>query len=145
MSASNTKTFAEYYLEFGFLGCVRRSGFSKEFDPCIDEIVLGTLAVHSAARALLLPTPEKCHYIFNVRDFSRVIQGILLSVPEATEGIDAMRRLWAHEIHRVYGDRLVNRADSQWLFETICAVAESQLQTTPLEIFGRFKESNREV
>lgn len=120
-------------------------GFSKEFDPCIDEIVLGTLKVHTEVRKLLLPIPRKCHYVFNIRDFSRVIQGVLLSVPEATEGIDAMRRLWAHEVHRIYGDRLVDQSDRTWLFETICGAAENQLHTTSLEIFGRFKESNKEV
>lgn len=65
-----------------------------------------------------------------MRDFSRVIQGVLLSVPEATEGIDAMRRLWAHEICRVYGDRLVDAADREWLFKAICLVAENELHTS---------------
>lgn len=120
-------------------------GFSKEFDPCIDEIVLGTLLVHTEARKMLLPTPTKCHYMFNVRDFSRVIQGVLLSVPEATDGIDAMRRLWAHEVHRVYGDRLIDIDDQKWLFETMCSAAKTQLNTTPANLFGRFIAANMEV
>lgn len=121
------------------------SGFSKEFDPCIDEIVLGTLFVHSEARKVLLPTPSKCHYLFNVRDFSRVIQGVLLSVPEATDGIDAMRRLWAHEVHRIYGDRLIDASDRNWLFHAMCLAANHELNTTPAELFGRFIEPNKEV
>lgn len=51
-------------------------------------------------------------------------------MPEATEGIDAMRRLWAHEICRVYGDRLVDTADREWLFNAICLVAQNELHTT---------------
>lgn len=120
-------------------------GFSKEFDPCIDEIVLGTLVVHNEARKVLLPTPSKCHYMFSVRDFARVIQGVLLSVPEATDGIDAMRRLWAHEVHRIYGDRLTDVNDRKWLFDAMCLSAKNELNTTPAELFGRFIEANREV
>lgn len=49
-------------------------GFSKEFDPCIDQIVNATLAIHRLVQNHLLPVPHKSHYIFNLRDFSRVIQ-----------------------------------------------------------------------
>lgn len=89
-------------------------------------------------RSTLLPTPSKFHYVFNLRDFSRVIHGVLLSVPEATEGIDAMRRLWSHEILRVYADRLTNIPDQQWLFEKICHVIRDDLHATPEELFDRF-------
>lgn len=94
---------------------------------------------------MLLPTPAKSHYLFNVRDFSRVIQGVLLSVPEATEGIDAMRRLWAHEVLRVYGDRLIDSEDQKWLFDSICLIAETELHTNANELLERFKSSDKDV
>lgn len=120
-------------------------GFSKEFDPCIDEIVHATLHIYVEARKNLLPIPSKCHYLFNLRDFSRVIQGVLLSVPEVIETIDDMQRLWAHEICRVYGDRLVDLTDREWLFDAICLVIEKEFHTTAKDIFSRFVEPNREV
>lgn len=121
------------------------SGFSKEFDPCIDEIVLGTLSIFNRVQSVLLPTPTKCHYQFNLRDFSRVVQGVLLSVPEAIEGIETMRRLWAHEICRVYGDRLVCDADQKWLFDQICGIVESELHSAPAELFSRFIDANKSL
>lgn len=66
-------------------------------------------------------------------------------MPEATEGIDAMRRLWAHEILRVYGDRLIDSIDRQWLFQSICLVTENELHTNVNDLFARFIETNKKV
>ncbi|XP_076227546.1 dynein axonemal heavy chain 7 isoform X3 [Nomia melanderi] len=110
-------------------------GFSKEFDPCIDEIVLATLDVYKRSVRNLLPTPAKCHYVFNLRDFSRVIQGVLLSVPETMSTLTSMRRLWVHEVLRVFGDRLIDRNDSSWLVDEIRATLESRMNVIMEELF----------
>ncbi|KAF2360955.1 Dynein heavy chain AAA module D4 [Trinorchestia longiramus] len=90
-------------------------GFSKMFDACIEEMVTGSLAVYRAAIANLLPTPSRSHYIFNLRDFFRIVQGLLLSVPETMEEVSCMKTLWVHETMRVFSDRLVDSKDRQWL------------------------------
>jgi len=54
----------------------------------------------------LLPTPAKSHYTFNMRDLSKVFQGLLLASPRALSSRDQLARLWLHESCRVFHDRL---------------------------------------
>ncbi|XP_043287698.1 dynein axonemal heavy chain 7 isoform X2 [Venturia canescens] len=113
-------------------------GFPHAFEACVDPIVLSTLDIYKQTLKHLLPTPAKSHYLFNLRDFSRVIQGVLLSSPEAMPNELSMKRLWVHEILRVYGDRLVDESDSSWLVEQIRATLAERMEEEMDELFGDF-------
>uniref|UniRef100_A0AAR2JAS4 Dynein axonemal heavy chain 3 n=1 Tax=Pygocentrus nattereri TaxID=42514 RepID=A0AAR2JAS4_PYGNA len=76
--------------------------FSKGFDI----LVQATMAVYKDAMEKFLPTPSKSHYIFNLRDFSRVIKG---------DG-EKLMRLWIHEVYRVFYDRLIDSDDRETFF-----------------------------
>jgi dynein heavy chain len=60
-----------------------------------------------------MPTAKKFHYQFNLRDFSRIVQNIMLASPanykKETIGIV---RMWAHECHRTWRDRLITEEDN---------------------------------
>lgn len=60
------------------------------------SIVTSTLNLYTQIRRELLPTPEKSHYLFNLRDVSRVIQGITAIKANALVNPDVLVKLWVH-------------------------------------------------
>ena len=59
----------------------------------------------------LPPTPSKFHYIFNLRDLSRIYNGLCLSTPGRFKKPEQFVRLWYNEVNRVICDRLITAAD----------------------------------
>lgn len=57
------------------------------------------------------PTPAKSHYTYNLRDVSKVFQGLAKSSPKAIKSDDDMTKLWGHECLRVFQDRLISTED----------------------------------
>ncbi|VEN56386.1 unnamed protein product, partial [Callosobruchus maculatus] len=81
--------------------------------------VSGTIEVYKEATLNFLPTPSKSHYTFSLRDFSRVINGLLLTPPQKMDDPDKFIRLWIHETYRVFHDRLIDDADRVKLFDIV--------------------------
>lgn len=50
-----------------------------------DPLVEATIMVYSTITSQLLPTPAKSHYTFNLRDLSKVFQGMLMADPAKIE------------------------------------------------------------
>ncbi|MEJ1273900.1 hypothetical protein NN561_004775 [Cricetulus griseus] len=97
--------------------------FSKGFDVIFlrygKMLVHATLTIYRAAVENFLPTPSKSHYVFNLRDFSRVIQGVLLCPHTNLQDLEKFIRLWIHEVYRVFYDRLIDNEDRQTFFNLV--------------------------
>lgn len=94
------------------------SGFLVKFESDIIKLTKGlvsaTIEIYTKIAEELLPTPTKFHYSFNLRDISKVFQGILMIRPRKCPDAETMVRLWIHECQRVFYDRLVNEDDQNW-------------------------------
>ncbi|XP_021567967.1 dynein heavy chain 3, axonemal [Carlito syrichta] len=97
--------------------------FGKGFDVIFlrygKMLVQATKTIYRAAVENFLPTPSKSHYVFNLRDFSRVIQGILLCPHTHLQDVEKLIRLWIHEVYRVFYDRLIDMEDRQVFFNIV--------------------------
>ncbi|XP_053325574.1 dynein axonemal heavy chain 12 [Spea bombifrons] len=121
---------------------LRNNEFSPDFFTVGNQIVSGTMEVYKKAMENLLPTPAKSHYTFNLRDFSRVIQGCLLIKKEAVESKRVMVRLFVHEVLRVFYDRLVDDDDRSWLFRLIKDVVKDHFKENFDSVFEHLKQGN---
>jgi dynein heavy chain len=100
-------------LIYGTILSSKLVGFSNAVSELAGVITESTLALYAAAAQQLPPTPSKFHYIFNLRDLSRVFEGLCLATPDRCETPSQFVRLWRHECLRVFHDRLLSDADKR--------------------------------
>ncbi|XP_026560379.1 dynein heavy chain 3, axonemal [Pseudonaja textilis] len=91
-------------------------GFEATFLRLGKMLVHATMNIYKMAMENFLPTPSKSHYVFNLRDFSRVIRGVLLCPHTHLQDAEKLIRLWIHEVYRVFYDRLIDANDREVFF-----------------------------
>ncbi|KAI4563747.1 hypothetical protein MJG53_016321 [Ovis ammon polii x Ovis aries] len=124
---------------------LRTRDFPPEYFLVGNQIVSGTMEIYKQSMENLLPTPTKSHYTFNLRDFSRVIQGCLLIERDAVEGKHTMIRLFVHEVLRVFYDRLINDSDRFWLFTLTKNVVKDHFKESFDSIFSHLRKGNAPI
>ena len=80
--------------------------------------IITDVAFSFQVKAKMLPTPTKFHYIFNIRDLSRVFQGVLFPENDTISDEGYLIDLWKHECERVFCDKLVSLEDQNWYHES---------------------------
>ncbi|CAE8702622.1 unnamed protein product, partial [Polarella glacialis] len=101
-----------------------------------EPLTMTTINLYTAVIENFLPTPEKCHYLFNLRDIAKIFQGIYLAEPKLYEEKEQMLRLWLHECCRVFMDRLIDTADRDKFRGILDACMENTLQCRSKDLDG---------
>lgn len=103
---------------------------NQKFVPSVqalaEKLVSATKDIYAIVSTKLLPTPAKTHYTYNLRDVSRVMQGLLMSSSDRYDDPNTFIRLWIHEVHRVFCDRLINEEDGMIFLDQVKAIVKAR-------------------
>jgi len=89
----------------------RLAEFNEEVQSAIDNVTKATIKLYLDCKEKLPRTPTKFHYTFNLRDISRIYEGLYLSTLDKINNKSIFIRLWRNECLRVIADRLVDHVD----------------------------------
>ncbi|XP_010613302.1 dynein heavy chain 9, axonemal isoform X2 [Fukomys damarensis] len=92
--------------------------FPASLQKSVPQLINLALTLHQKIATTFLPTAIKFHYLFNLRDFASIFQGILFSSVECVKSTQDLVKLYLHESHRVYRDKMVEEKDFD-LFDKI--------------------------
>lgn len=122
--------------------------FAKDFPEVLlkqaKALCSSVLDVYTAVRQAFPASPQKLFYQFSLLEVSRIYQGMCLVPAKRLQDSEKLVRLWAHEIYRVVGDRLLEADERSQLFNTLQSVCSSKLRMSLSQAFGeKVKGSER--
>ncbi|KAL2307869.1 hypothetical protein Nmel_000857, partial [Mimus melanotis] len=105
---------------FGVIGeghyCSER-GFSDDVKKTVAKLVPLTRRLWQITKLKMLPTPAKFHYVFNLRDLSRIWQGMLNATSEVI-----------NEPQCVIADRFTTSEDVNWFHTAVAKLIEEEFE-----------------
>jgi dynein heavy chain, axonemal len=104
-----------------------------------------TIRLWTWMRLKMLPSPTKFHYIFNLRELSRIFHGIVRTPKESLVDEVMLIRLWRHECERVFADKLTTVADKKAFNAQLVAQVVSLIQAPILDVIKANKNSPPEL
>ncbi|KAJ8673423.1 hypothetical protein QAD02_004685 [Eretmocerus hayati] len=125
---------------------LKRASSPADIISSINGIVNATVDIYLSIAEQLNPIPAKILYHFSLRDIQRIMKGCGLIAKESVETKITFIRLWAHEIFRVFGDRIIDDQDQECLFSTFREAMRTHLKDQFESVFDSLpKFGNDEI
>ncbi|CAF1153283.1 unnamed protein product [Adineta ricciae] len=105
--------------------------FNKEVQDIAPILTRMTMELYHAILDALPPTPSKFHYIFNLRDLSRIFNGLVLTTPDRFPTAALLARVWRNECLRVLYDRLIDVQDRKFIDDKLQSLVDDQSLLKP--------------
>lgn len=105
-------------------------GFSQTVQQESTKLAKLTRELWEETKRKMLPTPSKFHYVFNLRDLSRIFEGLCNATTEVITTPLLLLSLWRHECERVLADRFNSKQDKEWFSSKLFEVLNSQCEPT---------------
>lgn len=116
----------------------RRSGHGQDVFVLTNQIISATQSIYKSVQSEIRATPAKSHYIFNLRDISRVVTGCTLVRKESVNDKKMLVRVWYHEAMRVFYDRLVDDTDRKWMFDKLNECLKANFKDKVETVFDKY-------
>ena len=110
MNLPSNKAINEIY---GQMLAGRFVNVTAEFSHFVKHLPNVSVRLWNWMRAKMLPSPSKFHYLFNLRELSRVFQGVLRTPRASVTNSKTFLILWRHECERVFCDKLTTLEDKK--------------------------------
>merc|ERR1719460_1420366 len=118
-----------------------KRGAKPDVQARCQSLVPATIDIWEKVKKSLLPTPARFHYIFTMRELSRVFQGIQGTPLESLPNETLLIQLWRHESTRVFADKLARIVDKEFVDKQVMEFCmqhfgEDMAEKTSIKVAG---------
>ncbi|KAM9212758.1 dynein axonemal heavy chain 14 [Dugong dugon] len=104
------------------------NNFTSDVQKIKDQLICCSLAIYYQVHQNMLPTPTKCHYMFNLRDMFKLLLGLLQADKAIINSKEMAALLFVHEAARVFHDRLIEPMEKGLFYQILSKELENYFQ-----------------